>query len=152
MKKSPWMFLLAVALAASSASAQETARTRAERTLPAPVFQELSSLATSVEASGIPEEPLFAKALEGAAKGVTSNTVCPGYVRTPLVEGQIAAQASTHGIPETHVVDDVLLARTAVKRLVEPDEVADLVAYLCGPAAASITGSAFFLDGGWSAA
>jgi 3-hydroxybutyrate dehydrogenase len=91
-------------------------------------------------------------ALEGAAKGVTSNTVCPGYVRTPLVEGQIAAQASTHGIPETHVVDDVLLARTAVKRLVEPDEVADLVAYLCGPAAASITGSAFFLDGGWSAA
>jgi 3-hydroxybutyrate dehydrogenase len=91
-------------------------------------------------------------ALEGAARGVTSNTVCPGYVRTPLVEGQIAAQASSHDIPESEVVDDVLLARTAVKRLVEPEEVADLVAYLCGPTAASITGSAFFLDGGWSAA
>jgi 3-hydroxybutyrate dehydrogenase len=91
-------------------------------------------------------------ALEGAAKGVTSNTVCPGYVRTPLVENQIAAQASTHGIPESEVVDDVLLARTAVKRLVEPGEVADLVAYLCGPAAGSITGSAFLLDGGWTAA
>ena len=91
-------------------------------------------------------------ALEGAAKGVTSNTVCPGYVRTPLVEGQIAAQAETHGISESEVVDDVLLARTAVKRLVEPEEVADLVAYLCGSTAGSVTGSAFFLDGGWSAA
>jgi len=91
-------------------------------------------------------------ALEGAAKGVTSNTVCPGYVRTPLVEGQIAAQAETHGIPESEVVDDVLLARTAVKRLVEPEEVADVVAYLCGPTAGSVTGSAFFLDGGWTAA
>jgi 3-hydroxybutyrate dehydrogenase len=91
-------------------------------------------------------------ALEGAGRGVTSNTVCPGYVRTPLVEGQIAAQASRHGIPESEVVDDVLLARTAVKRLVEPAEVADLVAYLCGDAARSITGSAFFLDGGWHAA
>ena len=91
-------------------------------------------------------------ALEGAGRGVTSNTVCPGYVRTPLVEGQIAAQAEAHGIPEADVVDDVLLARTAVKRLVEPEEVADLVAYLCGPSAASITGSSFFLDGGWTAA
>ena len=62
----------------------------------------------------------------GRRKGVTCNTVCPGYVRTPLVEGQIAAQASTHGIPESEVVDDVLLARTAVKRLVEPEEVADM--------------------------
>ena len=91
-------------------------------------------------------------ALEGAARGVTSNTVCPGYVRTPLVEGQITAQATTHGILESEVVDDVLLARTAVKRLVEPAEVADLVAYLCGSTAGSITGSAFFLDGGWAAA
>jgi 3-hydroxybutyrate dehydrogenase len=91
-------------------------------------------------------------ALEGAGKGVTSNTVCPGYVRTPLVEGQISDQAAAHGISESEVVDDVLLARTAVKRLVEPEEVADLVAYLCGPAAVSITGSAFFVDGGWSAA
>lgn len=91
-------------------------------------------------------------ALEAAGRGVTSNTVCPGYVRTPLVEGQIAAQAETHGIPEDDVLDEVLLARTPVKRLVEPEEVADMVAYLCGPHAASITGSSFLLDGGWTAA
>ena len=91
-------------------------------------------------------------ALEGAGRGVTSNTVCPGYVRTPLVEGQIAAQAEAHGIAETEVVDEVLLARTAVKRLVEPEEVADMVAFLCGPAATSVTGSSFLLDGGWTAA
>jgi 3-hydroxybutyrate dehydrogenase len=91
-------------------------------------------------------------ALEAAGKGVTSNTVCPGYVRTPLVEGQIAAQAARHDIPESDVVDEVLLARTPVKRLVEPTEVADMVAYLCGPSAASITGSSFLLDGGWTAA
>ncbi len=91
-------------------------------------------------------------ALEAAAKGVTSNTVCPGYVRTPLVEGQIADQARAHGIAESAVVDDVLLARTPVKRLVEPAEVADMVGYLCGPTAASITGSSFLLDGGWTAA
>jgi 3-hydroxybutyrate dehydrogenase len=91
-------------------------------------------------------------ALEGAAQGVTSNTVCPGYVRTPLVEGQIADQAKAHGIPEGEVVDDVLLARTALKRLVEPAEVAEAVAFLCGPAAASMTGSSLVIDGGWSAA
>ena len=72
-------------------------------------------------------------ALEAADKGVTSNTVCPGYVRTPLVEGQIADQATTHGIAEDEVLDDVLLARTPVKRLVEPEEVAAMVAFLCGP-------------------
>jgi len=91
-------------------------------------------------------------ALEGAEKGVTSNTVCPGYVRTPMVEGQIATQATAHGIPEDEVVDDVLLARTALKRLVEPSEVAEMVGFLCGPAAASVTGSSFMLDGGWTAA
>jgi 3-hydroxybutyrate dehydrogenase len=73
-------------------------------------------------------------------------------VRTPLVEGQIAAQAASHGVAEGDVLDDVLLARTPVKRLVEPEEVADMVAYLCGPSAASITGSSFLLDGGWTAA
>ncbi|MGH3519800.1 MAG: 3-hydroxybutyrate dehydrogenase [Haloechinothrix sp.] len=90
-------------------------------------------------------------ALEGASRGVTSNTICPGYVRTPLVEGQIAEQARVHGIDESAVLDEVLLARTPIKRLVRPAEVADLVAYLCGPGTDSITGSAFTLDGGWTA-
>lgn len=91
-------------------------------------------------------------ALEAADRGVTSNTVCPGYVRTPLVEGQIADQARTHGVEADRVVDEVLLARTPVKRLVEPAEVAHTVAWLCGPGTASITGSSFLLDGGWTAA
>ncbi|HEX5772320.1 MAG TPA: SDR family oxidoreductase, partial [Nocardioidaceae bacterium] len=91
-------------------------------------------------------------ALEAAGKGVTSNTICPGYVRTPLVEGQIEDQARTHGIDESEVLEDVLLARTPVKRLVEPEEVADMVAFLCGPGTESVTGSSFMLDGGWTAA
>jgi 3-hydroxybutyrate dehydrogenase len=91
-------------------------------------------------------------ALEAAGKGVTSNTVCPGYVRTPLVEGQIADQAAAHDIEEDEVLDTVLLARTPVKRLVEPEEVADMVAFLCGRHSTSITGSSFLLDGGWTAA
>ena len=91
-------------------------------------------------------------ALEAAGTGVTSNTVCPGYVRTPLVEKQVADQAAHHDIPEDDVLDDVLLARTPVKRLVEPAEVGALVAYLCGPGTASVTGSSHFLDGGWTAA
>jgi 3-hydroxybutyrate dehydrogenase len=90
-------------------------------------------------------------ALEAAGRGVTSNTVCPGYVRTPLVENQIASQARAHGIAEEQVLDEVLLARTPVKRLVEPSEVADTVAYLCGPGTDSITGSSFVIDGGWTA-
>jgi len=91
-------------------------------------------------------------ALEAAGKGVTSNTVCPGYVRTPLVEGQIADQARTHGIDEDEVLDEVLLSRTPVKRLVEPSEVADVVGFLCGPGTDSVTGSSFLMDGGWTAA
>jgi len=91
-------------------------------------------------------------ALEAADKGVTSNTVCPGYVRTPLVEGQIADQATSHGIAEDEVLDDVLLARTPVKRLVEPEEVAALVAFLCGSGTDSINGSSYLMDGGWTAA
>ena len=91
-------------------------------------------------------------ALEAAETGVTSNTVCPGYVRTPLVEGQLADQARTHGVDQDEVLDTVLLARTPVKRLVEPEEVAEMVAFLCGPASTSITGSSFLLDGGWTAA
>ncbi len=90
-------------------------------------------------------------ALEGAGRGVTSNTVCPGYVRTPMVEGQLADQAATHGIDESQVLDQVLLARTPIKRLVEPEEVAGAVAYLCGAGSDSITGTSLVLDGGWTA-
>jgi 3-hydroxybutyrate dehydrogenase len=90
-------------------------------------------------------------ALEGAEHGVTSNCVNPAYVRTPLVEGQIADQAKAHGMPEEEVVGRVMLTRAAVKRLIEPEEVADAVAFLCSPAAASMTGTSFVMDGGWTA-
>ncbi|MFI7100636.1 3-hydroxybutyrate dehydrogenase [Streptomyces sp. NPDC050161] len=90
-------------------------------------------------------------ALEGAPHGVTSNCVNPGYVRTPLVERQIADQAAAHGIPEERVLADVLLADSALKRLVEPSEVAEAVAYLCTPQASFITGTSLRLDGGWTA-
>lgn len=90
-------------------------------------------------------------ALEGAPHGVTSNCICPGYVRTPLVQRQIADQAELHGVPEDQVVDEVLLDRTPIKRLVEPAEVADLALWLCGSNTNSITGSSFLMDGGWSA-
>lgn len=90
-------------------------------------------------------------ALEGAAHGVTSNCVNPGYVRTPLVERQIADQAEAHGISPERVVAEVMLADTAVKRLVEPEEVAEAVAYLCGPHTSFVTGASLSMDGGWSA-
>ena len=90
-------------------------------------------------------------ALEGAPHGVTSNCVNPGYVRTPLVEKQIADQAKVHGIPESEVVEKVMLTESAIKRLLEPEEVADLVVWLCGPSAGSVTGTSHVMDGGWSA-
>ncbi|ASW54650.1 3-hydroxybutyrate dehydrogenase [Plantactinospora sp. KBS50] len=90
-------------------------------------------------------------ALEGAEHGVTANCVNPAYVRTPLVEDQIADQAASHGIPENEVVEKIMLARAAMKRLVEPEEVAELVAYLCTPAAGFITGASLPIDGGWTA-
>ena len=91
-------------------------------------------------------------ALEGAEHGVTSNCVNPAYVRTALVEGQIADQARTHGLSEDQVVEQVMLAPAAIKRLIEPGEVAEAVAFLCSPAAASVTGSSLVMDGGWTAA
>jgi 3-hydroxybutyrate dehydrogenase len=90
-------------------------------------------------------------ALEGAEHGVTSNCVNPAYVRTPLVEGQIADQAKAHGLSEDQVVAQVMLAPAAIKRLIEPDEVAEAVAFLCSPAATSVTGTSLVMDGGWSA-
>jgi 3-hydroxybutyrate dehydrogenase len=90
-------------------------------------------------------------ALEGAAHEVTSNCVSPGYVRTPLVEGQIADQARIHGIPESEVVASVLLAESSIKELVEPTDIADLVVWLTGPGARMATGTTFTVDGGWTA-
>ncbi|WP_165990280.1 3-hydroxybutyrate dehydrogenase [Streptomyces sp. YIM 98790] len=90
-------------------------------------------------------------ALEGAAHGVTSNCVCPAYVRTPLVERQIADQAEVHGIPASRVVSEIMLADSARKELIEPAEVAAAVGYLCAPEAAGITGISLPLDGGWTA-
>ncbi|WP_457033872.1 3-hydroxybutyrate dehydrogenase [Kitasatospora sp. P5_F3] len=90
-------------------------------------------------------------ALEGAPYGVTSNCINPAYVRTALVEKQIAAQALTHGIREDEVVEQIMLDRTAVKRLIEPDEVAQLALWLCSPHASYITGASLPVDGGWTA-
>ena len=87
-------------------------------------------------------------ALEGGPKGVTSNCICPSYVRTPLVEGQISEQARRHGIPESEVIEKIMLAEPAIKRLVEPEEVAEMVLYLCSPAASFINGASLTIDGG----
>ncbi|MFE9774361.1 3-hydroxybutyrate dehydrogenase [Streptomyces sp. NPDC005931] len=90
-------------------------------------------------------------ALEGAPHGVTSNCVNPAYVRTPLVEKQIADQARAHDIGEDRILAEVLLKDSALKRLIEPEEVAEAVAYLCGPQASFVTGTSLVLDGGWTA-
>jgi 3-hydroxybutyrate dehydrogenase len=90
-------------------------------------------------------------ALEGGPHGVTSVCVNPGYVRTPLVEKQIADQAEVHGVAASEVVERVLLQDVAVKRLVEPDEVGSLVGWLTGPDASMVSGASWAIDGGWSA-
>jgi 3-hydroxybutyrate dehydrogenase len=89
-------------------------------------------------------------ALEGAPHGVTSNCINPAYVRTPLVDKQIADQAATHGIGPDEVVEKIMLAPAALKRLIEPAEVAAAAAYLCSDEASFITGSSLMIDGGWS--
>ena len=90
-------------------------------------------------------------ALEGGPHGVTSNCINPGYVRTPLVERQIADQAKVHGIAESEVVAKIMLTESAVKRLVEADEVASLAGWLASDAATMVTGASYTMDGGWSA-
>jgi 3-hydroxybutyrate dehydrogenase len=90
-------------------------------------------------------------ALEGAGHGITANAVCPGYVRTPLVERQIPDQAKAHGISEQDALNDVILAPHAIKRLIEPEEVANVVAFLAGPDAGAITGVPVTMDLGWTA-
>ncbi|MQY29389.1 3-hydroxybutyrate dehydrogenase [Nocardia aurantia] len=90
-------------------------------------------------------------ALEGGVHGVTSNCVNPGYVRTPLVDKQIAEQAAAHGIPEQQVLERVLLTESAIKRLIEPEEVAALVVWLASAHAGMVTGASYVMDGGWSA-
>jgi 3-hydroxybutyrate dehydrogenase len=90
-------------------------------------------------------------ALEGAPHGVTSNCINPAFVRTPLVDKQIADQAAANGIPQEEVVERIMLDRAAIKRLIEPETVAELLAYLCTPAADMITGSSVTIDGGWTA-
>jgi len=90
-------------------------------------------------------------ALEGGEHGITVNAICPAYVRTPLVENQIADQARVHGLAEDEVVEKIMLAPAAVKRLIEPTEVAQLALFLCSDAAASISGAALPVDGGWTA-
>lgn len=92
-----------------------------------------------------------AVALETAEKGITVNAICPGYVWTPLVAAQIADQAKVHNMSQEQVVRDVMLAPQPTRQFVQPEEVAELAAYLCGDMARSITGSAISIDGGWTA-
>ena len=89
-------------------------------------------------------------AAEAGDFGVTCNAICPSYVRTPLVENQIADQARTHGMPESEVVEKIMLAKAAIHQLLEPDEVAQFATYLCGDAARGITGSTLTIDCGWT--
>ncbi|KDA05780.1 3-hydroxybutyrate dehydrogenase [Microbacterium sp. CH12i] len=89
-------------------------------------------------------------ALEGGPHGVTSNCINPGYVRTPLVEKQIADQAKMHGIPESEVIEKVMLTESAIKRLVEAEEVASLAGWLASPHSSMVTGASYTMDGGWT--
>ena len=90
-------------------------------------------------------------ALEGAPDGILATAVCPGFVRTPLVEAQIADQAKAHNLPEEEVLEKVIVAPHAVKRLIEPEEVADVVAFLLGAGGKAFTGAPVTMDMGWTA-
>jgi len=90
-------------------------------------------------------------ALEGASVGISAAALCPSYVRTPLIEAQIADQARAHGVSEDRVLEDVILAPQAVKRLLEPEEVAEAAAYLLGPHGRAVSGAPLVMDYGWTA-
>ena len=90
-------------------------------------------------------------ALEGAEQGITATAICPGFVRTPLVEGQLADQARAHGLSEDEVLEQVILAPHALKRLIEPEEIAHAALFLLGPAGSAFTGAPFVMDAGWTA-
>jgi 3-hydroxybutyrate dehydrogenase len=90
-------------------------------------------------------------ALEGADRGITATAVCPAFVRTPLVEGQIADQAKAHGLAEDRVIEEVIVAPHAVKRLIEPEEVAGVVSFLLGPEGRAFSGAPVTMDLGWTA-
>ena len=90
-------------------------------------------------------------ALEGGEFGITVNAICPAYVRTPLVDNQIDAQAKSHGISKEEVVSKIMLQKSAIKTLIEPDAVAETAKFLCSNAASHITGAAITMDGGWTA-
>jgi 3-hydroxybutyrate dehydrogenase len=90
-------------------------------------------------------------ALEGASAGISAAALCPAYVRTPLIEAQIADQARAYGVSEAQVLEEVILAPQAVKRLLEPSEVADAAAYLLGPGGRAVSGTPFLMDLGWTA-
>jgi 3-hydroxybutyrate dehydrogenase len=90
-------------------------------------------------------------ALEAAPHGITANAICPTYVRTPMVEKQIANLAKTHGISEAEVLQKIILVDVPIKRILEPSEVADLIVYLCGDSAGGITGADISIDCGWTA-
>jgi 3-hydroxybutyrate dehydrogenase len=90
-------------------------------------------------------------ALEGAEEGILATAICPAFVRTPLVERQIADQAKAHGMPEERVLEDVVLAPHVLKRLIEPEEVAEVVAFVAGSAGSAFTGAAIPMDLGWTA-
>ena len=92
-----------------------------------------------------------ATALEVAEQGITANAICPGYVRTPLVEAQVADQMRVHGLSREAVLRDIILASQPTRRFVEPEEVGAMATYLASDAARSITGTAISIDGGWTA-
>lgn len=89
--------------------------------------------------------------LEGGKYGITVNSICPAYVRTPLVDNQIADQAKSHGISEEEVIEDIMLQKAAVKKMIEPSTIGEVALFLCSDAGKHITGSTMTIDGGWTA-